>query len=93
MKPSGVLINTARGQLIQEQDLADVLNQQSIAGAALDVLSVEPPNENNPLLSAKNCIITPHTAWITREARQRIIDTTAENIEAFLKGKPVHVVS
>jgi glycerate dehydrogenase len=93
MKPSAFLINTARGQLIQEQDLADVLNQQRIAGAALDVLSVEPPNENNPLLSAKNCIITPHTAWISREARQRIIDATAQNIEAFLNGKPIHVVS
>jgi glycerate dehydrogenase len=93
MKPSAFLINTARGQLIHEQDLADALNQHTIAGAALDVLSVEPPKENNPLLSAKNCILTPHTAWISREARQRIIDTTAKNIEAFLKGKPVHVVS
>ncbi|HEY6978782.1 MAG TPA: D-2-hydroxyacid dehydrogenase [Chitinophagaceae bacterium] len=93
MKPSAFLINTARGQLIHEQDLADALNHQRIAGAALDVLSVEPPNESNPLLSAKNCIITPHTAWISREARQRIIDTTAKNIEAFLEGKPIHVVS
>ena len=93
VKPSSFLINTARGQLIHEQDLADALNHQTIAGAALDVLSVEPPNESNPLLSAKNCIITPHTAWISREARQRIIDTTAKNIEAFLKGKPIHVVS
>jgi glycerate dehydrogenase len=93
MKPSACLINTARGQLVHEQDLADALNQQRIAGAALDVLSVEPPNENNPLLSAKNCIITPHTAWISREARQRIIDATAQNIEAFLNGKPIHVVS
>jgi glycerate dehydrogenase len=93
MKPSAFLINTARGQLIHEQDLADALNQQRIAGAALDVLSVEPPNENNPLLSAKNCIITPHNAWISREARQRIIDISAKNIEAFLQGKPVHVVN
>jgi glycerate dehydrogenase len=93
MKPSACLINTARGQLVHEQDLANALNQQRIAGAALDVLSVEPPNENNPLLSAKNCIITPHTAWISREARQRIIDATAQNIEAFLNGKPIHVVS
>jgi len=93
MKPSAFLINTARGQLIHEQDLSDALNQQSIAGAALDVLSGEPPNENNPLLSAKNCIITPHTAWISREARQRIIYTAAKNIEAFLKGKPINVVS
>ncbi len=60
---------------------------------ALDVLSIEPPNENNPLLSAKNCIITPHNAWISREARQRIIDITAKNIETFLQGKPVHVVN
>ena len=93
MKSPSILINTARGQLIHERDLADALNQQLIAGAALDVLSIEPPNENNPLLSAKNCIITPHNAWISREARQRIIDITAKNIETFLQGKPVHVVN
>lgn len=93
MKPTAFLINTARGQLINEADLAGVLNEGRIAGAALDVLSAEPPDQGNPLLSAKNCIITPHIAWISREARQRIIDTTAENIRAFLHNEPVHVVN
>ena len=93
MKPSAFLINTARGQLIQEQGLADALNSNVIAGAALDVLSTEPPNPNNPLLSAKNCIITPHNAWISREARERILDTTAKTLNHSLQGKPINVVN
>jgi len=93
MKPSAVLINTARGQLINEQDLADALNHHVIAGAALDVLSKEPPSDSNPLLKAKNCIITPHNAWISREARGRIMAITASNIDAFLKGEPENVVN
>lgn len=93
MKPSAFLINTSRGPLIQEQDLADALNEQKIAGAGLDVLSVEPPPTSNPLLSAKNCIITPHNAWMSKEARQRVLDVTANNIKAFLSGKPVNVVA
>lgn len=93
MKSSAFLINTARGQLIDEQDLADALNNNSIAGAALDVLSTEPPNANNPLLSAKNCIITPHNAWMSKEARQRILNITAKNLEAFLLGNPINVVN
>jgi glycerate dehydrogenase len=93
MKPSAFLINTARGQLINERDLADALNSGRIAGAALDVLSTEPPSEDNPLLSARNCIITPHNAWKSREARQRILDITASNIAAFLKNNPVNVVN
>lgn len=93
MKPTSFLINTARGQLIQEEDLAIALNHEVIAGAALDVLSAEPPADNNPLLSAKNCIITPHTAWMSREARQRIMDITKANVEAFINGNPVNVVS
>jgi len=93
MKPSAFLINTARGQLINEQDLADALNNNQIAGAALDVLSTEPPDENNPLLSAKNCIITPHNAWMSKEARQRILNITTKNIEAFLKGSSINVVN
>ncbi|PWT71667.1 MAG: glycerate dehydrogenase [Bacteroidetes bacterium] len=93
MKPGACLINTARGQLIQEQDLADMLNQNRIRAAALDVLSSEPPSPHNPLLTAKNCIITPHIAWMSREARQRILDTTAKNIEQFLKGSPINVVN
>jgi glycerate dehydrogenase len=93
MKPSAFLINTARGQLINEQDLADALNKIQIAGAALDVLSKEPPDKSNPLLSAKNCMITPHNAWMSKEARKRILDITAKNIEAFLRSKPVNVVN
>jgi len=93
MKPSAYLINTARGPLIQEQDLADALNNGAIAGAALDVLSVEPPQETNPLLKARNCIITPHIAWISLEARQRIMAVTAQNIANFLKGDAINVVN
>lgn len=92
MKPSAWLINTARGQLINEADLADSLNSRSIAGAALDVLSKEPPLPTNPLLTADNCIITPHTAWMSAEARKRILDTTVRNIECFIKGSPINVV-
>lgn len=93
MKPSAFLINTARGQLINESDLTDALNNNKIAGAALDVLSKEPPDGNNPLLRARNCMITPHNAWMTKEARQRIIDITATNIKSFLSGAAVNVVS
>ncbi len=93
MKPSSFLINTARGQLINESDLAEALDQGVIAGAALDVLSVEPPSFNNPLLAAKNCVITPHNAWISKEARVRIMDVTVENIKAFIHGKPINRVA
>jgi glycerate dehydrogenase len=93
MKPGACIINTSRGQLINEQHLADALNNGRIAGAALDVLSVEPPSPQNPLLSAKNCIITPHIAWISREARQRVMATTVANVAGFLNSKPVNVVS
>jgi glycerate dehydrogenase len=93
MKPSAFLINTSRGQLINEQDLADALNKNIVAGAALDVLSKEPPPSINPLLNAKNCIITPHNAWISKEARSRLLDTSVKNVKTFLKGKPENVVS
>jgi glycerate dehydrogenase len=93
MKPSALLVNTARGQLINEPDLADALNNGIISGAALDVLSAEPPAATNPLLNATNCIITPHQAWITREARQRIMSITADNIKSFLEGQPANRVN
>jgi glycerate dehydrogenase len=93
MKPSAYLINTSRGQLINEAHLADALNNNLISGAALDVLSAEPPMPDNPLLAANNCIITPHNAWLSKEARQRVMDRTAENVSAFLNGSPVHVVN
>jgi glycerate dehydrogenase len=93
MKPTSYLINTARGQLINEQDLADALNKNIIAGAGLDVLSVEPPPSSNPLLRAANCLITPHTAWISKEARVRIMAITAQNIKAFLEGRVINGVS
>lgn len=93
MKPTAFLINTSRGQIIVEEDLAQALNEGIIAGAGLDVLSVEPPSADNPLLQAKNCIITPHIGWATHESRSRLMDTAACNIKAFLAGSPVNVVS
>ncbi|MBS1564623.1 MAG: D-2-hydroxyacid dehydrogenase [Bacteroidetes bacterium] len=92
MKRSALLINTARGQLINEQELADALNNGVIAGAGLDVLSKEPPVDGNPLLSAKNCLVTPHIAWISYEARVRVMSVTASNIKAFRKGSPENKV-
>jgi len=93
MKPSAFLINTGRGPLINEADLADALNSKRIAGAGVDVLSVEPPAQDNPLLSAKNCYITPHIAWATFEARTRLMKIAAENLHAFQKGKPQNLVN
>ncbi|MEO8206917.1 MAG: NAD(P)-dependent oxidoreductase, partial [Chthoniobacterales bacterium] len=93
MKHSSFLINVSRGALVNEDDLANALNDGVIAGAALDVLSSEPPSADNPLLRAKNCIITPHIAWAPIEARKRIMHATAENIAAFIEGKPVNVVN
>jgi glycerate dehydrogenase len=93
MKSSALLINTARGQLIHEEDLAEALNQNRIAGAGLDVLSTEPPLANNPLLTAKNCIITPHIAWNSLESRTMVLHTTVKNISAFMQRSPVHVVN
>lgn len=93
MKPSALLINTSRGKLVAERDLCDALNGGTIAGAALDVLPVEPPPADQPLLRAANCIVTPHIAWATREARQRLLDTAVRNVRAFLDGKPNHVVN
>jgi glycerate dehydrogenase len=93
MKPSAFFVNTARGQLVNEQDLADALNNNRIAGAAIDVLSVEPPPASNPLLTAKNCIFTPHNAWMSREARERILAISFKNLEAFIAGEPVNQVN
>lgn len=93
MKPSAFLINTSRGPLIVEQDLADALNGGRLAGAGLDVLSEEPPASDNPLLRAKNCIVTPHIAWATKEARTRLLEAAVANLQAFVDGHPVNVVN
>lgn len=94
MKKSAFLINVARGGLVVDEDLADALNKGVIAGAALDVVGfTEPPKADNPLLKAKNCIVTPHIAWATLEARKRLMHTAAENLKAFLEGKPINVVN
>lgn len=93
MKPTAFLINTSRGQLIAEKELADALQKNKLAGAALDVLSVEPPLAGHPLIGLPNCIITPHNAWISFEARNRVMQTTLENVKAALGGHPVNVVN
>jgi glycerate dehydrogenase len=86
MKNSAVIINTGRGPLVDEQALADALNVGTIAGAGLDVLSAEPPATDNPLLTAKNCVITPHIAWASLQARRRLLAIAAENLSAYLNG-------
>jgi glycerate dehydrogenase len=93
MKPTAFLINTSRGQLVIEQDLADALNSERIAGAGLDVLSAEPPMPNNPLLTARNCVITPHIAWATRSARERLLQASIDNLGAYAVGAVQNVVN
>lgn len=93
MKRGALFINAARGGLVNENDLAEALNTERIAGAAIDVVSREPIGPDNPLLGARNCLITPHMAWATLTARQRLMKATVENIEAFLSGSPINVVN
>jgi glycerate dehydrogenase len=93
MKRGAFLLNTSRGPLIDEPALADALNNERLGGAGLDVLSVEPPRADNPLLTAKNCIITPHIAWASRAARERLMEIAVGNLSALASGKPRNVVS
>jgi glycerate dehydrogenase len=93
LRPTAFLLNTSRGGLVVDQDLADALNTGRLAGAALDVVSHEPIEADNPLLSARNCLITPHIAWATQEARRRLFDATVANVANFLAGRPTNVVN
>ncbi|NJX16356.1 D-2-hydroxyacid dehydrogenase [Tamlana crocina] len=93
MKDGAMLINTSRGPLINENDLVEALNNRKLSAAALDVISSEPMKENNPLLKARNCIITPHIAWAPKEARTRLMQTTIENLAAYIEGNPKNVVN
>lgn len=93
MKPTAFLINTARGAVVDESALAQALNEGRLAGAGVDVFTQEPPAPDHPLLGAKNCVLTPHVAWATREARERLIETVADNLQRYMEGKPQNVVS
>jgi glycerate dehydrogenase len=93
MKHTAFLVNTGRGPLINEEDLADALNNGRIAGAGLDVLALEPPKPDNPLPVAKNCRVTPHIGWATIESRRRLMKIAAENLRSFVNGNPQNVVN
>ena len=93
MKPTAYLINTARGGIICEQDLANALNQNKLAGAGIDVLVQEPMSPDTPLKTAKNCLITPHIAWSAVETRDRLIKIVVHNLECYLNGKPINQVN
>ena len=93
MKPAAIVLNASRGGVIDEAALADALNEGRLAGAGVDVLSTEPPRPDNPLLTAKNCVITPHIAWASQAARGRLIQTAADNLKAFLDGRPQNDVT
>ncbi len=93
MKPTAFLLNTARGPLVDEDALAAALGEGRIAGAGLDVLPAEPPPPDNPLLAARNCLITPHVAWAARASRERLMRSAVGNVEAFLAGRATNVVS
>jgi glycerate dehydrogenase len=93
VKPGAFLVNTSRGGLVVEPDLRDALNEGRLAGAAVDVVSREPLQADNPLLTARNCLITPHIAWATTEARKRLLDATVANVANFFAGRPTNVVN
>jgi glycerate dehydrogenase len=93
VRPGVLLVNTSRGGLVVEQDLAEALNVGRLAGAAVDVVTQEPIRADNPLRSARNCLITPHIAWATREARSRLLAATVANVTSFLAGRPTNVVN
>jgi glycerate dehydrogenase len=93
MKPSAILINTGRGPLVNDQDVADALNENQLRAFCADVLTEEPPRKGNPLFQCDNAFITPHIAWATKEARSRLMDVAVNNVKAFVDGAPVNVVS